>query len=350
MMIPHFPNFPYFSYTDADRSFFQKYLEDRLPAEIFDAHIHINLPDHVARVPEKRWQDDWALECGHVLSVEDAYCLAELLFPNRRYFPAALPLPVREADLKENNRYLAAMGQTGKLKSFMAVRPEWDPEEVEQTLLNNGFLGFKPYPDVVSGKKGEQIGIFDFIPPKQWEILNRNKKAVMLHLPRKDRLADIDNIRELLEARSKYSEVTIIVAHLGRSFCPIFLKQGLAGLGSQKSAFFFDVSGVMNPEVFNIAFEQIPLENIMYGTDWPIFLWHGKREWTERTYINISREQFSWNTVRRSSNEKAGYTLILYEQLRAILDSLDRCAPGKSARRQIFSLNAQKILDLNQTL
>ena len=86
----------------------------------------------------------------------------------------------------------------------------------------------------------------------------------------------------------------------------------------------------------------------MYGTDWPIFLWHGKREWTERTYINISREQFSWNTVRRSSNEKAGYTLILYEQLRAILDSLDRCVPGKSARRQIFSQNAQKILDLKQ--
>jgi hypothetical protein len=50
----------------------------------------------------------------------------------------------------------------------MTVRPKWDPATVEWVLLEGNFVGFKRYPDV-----------------------------------------------------------TVIIAHFGRSFCPYYLKEGL---------------------------------------------------------------------------------------------------------------------------
>ena len=76
----------------------------------------------------------------------------------------------------------------------------------------------------------------------------------------------------------------------------------------------------------------------------PICLFHGKREWTERAYINLSSEDFSWNTNRRSSNEEEEYTLFVYEQVRAILDAMDRNGFTDGQKEDVFFLNAKRLL------
>jgi len=340
------PYIPYFRRTARDAEYYECFLQPRLPAEIFDVHMHLNLPEHVSAVDEQRLISDWALECGHVLSCDDAYAVAAELFPGCAYRIAGFPWPIREADLRANNEYLAQMKRDGRLEPFMALRPEWDLEEVERTLLQGGFVGFKPYPDIVSGVKGADIGIFDFLPKPQWRIADKHKKAVMLHLPRKQRLADPDNITELLEARERFPDTEIIVAHLGRAFCPYFLEKGLSLLGSAVKGFRFDISGVTNPEVLDMAFERIDPRNILFGSDMPIFLWHGTRRWTERTYLNISREKFHWNTVRPEPEEAEEFTLFLYEQLRHTLDSMDRHGLGDPEKAGVFGGNAQGVLKL----
>lgn len=336
---------PYLSRTAGDRAFYREHIQGRLPPAIFDIHVHINLPEHIAMVPESRWLTDWALESGHLLSCEDAYACARELYPDAAYKIAGFPWPIREADLKGNNAYLAKLRQEGRLWPFMVVRPDWPIEEIEETLTTGNFVGFKPYPDMVTGVKGADISIFDFFPHEQWALLDRHKKAVMLHLPRKGRLADPENIKELLVARDKYPDVTIIIAHFGRAFCPTYLDKGLDQLGDP-SAFYFDTAAVMNPAVYDVAFSRIPATRILYGSDMPILLWHGKREWTEFTYRNLCREDFSWNKARRSREEEAIYTLFLYEQMRAILDALDRNGCVESDKSAIFSQNAKEALRL----
>ena len=227
----------------------------------------------------------------------------------------------------------------------MAVRPEWNVEHVEETLKKGDFVGFKPYPDMVSGVKGADMSIFDFCPHRQWAVLERHKKAVMLHLPRKERFADEDNIRELKDARQKYPNVTIIIAHFGRSFTPYYLRLGLERLGGP-TGFYFDTSAVINPDVYNVAFGEIPADRILYGSDMPITFWHGKREWTERSYVNLTRENYSWNKNRRSPEEESRYTIILYEGVRAILDAIDRYALGGKAEECVFGDNALAALHL----
>ena len=143
------------------------------------------------------------------------------------YKIAGFPWPIREAAMVQNNAYMATLHRQNKLTPFMVVRPERPAEEIEQTLIEGEFVGFKPYPDMVSGVKGAEMSIFNFLPHEQWQILNRHKKTVMLHLPRRGRLADDNNVHELLTARNKYPDVNIILAHFGRAFCPVYLREGL---------------------------------------------------------------------------------------------------------------------------
>jgi len=340
----------YLSKTDTDEAFYREYIQSRLPQWIFDIHVHLNLPEHISMVPASRWLTDWALESGHLLTYEDAVACATALYPDAQYEMAGFPWPIREADLAANNAYLARLRQERLLSPFMVVRPEWATEEIEKTLVDGKFVGFKPYPDMYTGIKGADISIFDFFPHEQWALLDRHKKAVLLHLPRRNRIADDDNVRELLAARDKYPDVTIIIAHFGRAFCPIYLDQGLNKLGSEAGGFYFDTAAVINPAVYDLAFSRIPITRILYGSDMPILLWHGKRVWTERKYTNLCREPFTWNQERRSPEEEARYTFFLYEQMRSILDALDRNGFSEEDKAGVFAANAKKALRLQAHL
>ncbi len=336
---------PYVTRTEFDREFYEQHIKNRLPQTIFDVHVHLNLPEHISMVPESRWLTDWALESGHLLSCEDAYSCAKELYPDTAYELAGFPWPIREADLPSNNDYLAKLSMENRLTPFMVVRPEWPIQEIEKSLLYGNFVGFKPYPDMHTGVKGADISIFDFFPHEQWALLDRHKKAVILHLPRKERLADKDNIKELLIARNKYPDVTIIIAHFGRAFCPVYLEKGLDGLGDL-DGFYFDTTAVINPAVYDLALSRIPITHILYGSDMPILLWHGKREWTKYKYTNLCREKFKWNQHRRSKEEESAYTFFLYEQIRSILDSLDKNGCSEKDKSGVFGQNAKRVLGI----
>jgi len=337
---------PYFIRTPVDEAYYAEHLQNRLPPDIFDVHVHLNDAAHIANVPKSRFLTDWAMEAGHLLPVDDAYACVSEMFPGVNYRIAGMPWPIREADLVANNAYLAEPANRQRLAPFMAVRPEWSVDDIETALVEGAFVGFKPYPDMVSGVKGADMSIFDFLPHEQWEILNRHRKVLMLHLPRADRLAAPDNVNELLEARQKYPDVAIIVAHFGRAFCPVFLERGLDRMGDEAAGFFFDTTAVINPAVYDVAFSRLPVENILYGSDLPIFFWHGRREWTDRDYHNLCREDFFWNKERRSADEEAGYTFFLYEQMRAILDVMDKHGMGMTEKAGLFGANARKLLGL----
>jgi predicted TIM-barrel fold metal-dependent hydrolase len=348
-MAVHLDHVPRYARTPLDEEFYRERLRPRLPDAIFDVHVHINLPEHVLQVPPERIQSDWALQCGAVLTCEDAYRIAEDMFPGIRYSIAGFPWPVREADLASNNDYLAQMRRIGWLSPFMVVKPEWDPEEVEATLLEGGFVGFKPYPDMVSGQKGADISILDFIPHSQWALLEKHGKAVVLHLPRAERLASRANASELLEIRQRYPGVGIIIAHFGRSFCPDFMRGGLAAMGRHVAEFHYDLSGVMHAESLRLAFEAIPAERILYGSDLPIFHWHGDTECTPKGYLHLSRESYPWVKEHRPAERESRYVLFLYRQIAAVLDTLEHRGATRDQIRGVFGENARTLLGLTRS-
>ena len=76
-----------------------------------------------------------------------------------------------------------------------------------------------------------------------------------------------------------------------------------------------------------MAFARLDHRRIIYGTDLPMLLWHGKREWDEHGYHNLCREDFSRNKHKYPQGE-AGYTYYLYEQFNNILNVIGATSTG----------------------
>jgi predicted TIM-barrel fold metal-dependent hydrolase len=113
-------------------------------------------------------------------------------------------------------------------------------------------------------------------------------------------------------------------------------------LGEDKNAIYFDTSAVLNPEIYEAALESLDWTRILFGSDMPILLWHGKRKWTETEYINLCREDFSWNKHIEERKKEDHYTFFLYEQINNILNALQKKGAGDKEKQGLFSDNALK--------
>lgn len=336
--------YDYFHYTELDRSYYEEHLKDRLPQVILDSHSHLNLPAHVADVPPERLANDWALQYGMQMTAEDMAFYFGKFFPDKDVKCVSFPYPIKEAHMEANNAYVAQCAREGKIAhGLMCVKPEYSCEYIEQQVKELGFSGFKPYPDLVSGEKGAEIGIFQFFPHEQIALAERLGLPVVMHLPRAGRMPDENNIRELREIRQKYPDLKMIIAHFGRCFTSYHFRLALERLGSDAEGFFFDTAAVLNPDVLRMGFDHLSTDQILFGMDQPIFLWHGYREWSDTKYFNIARENFSWNVNRQPPEVEEKYTLFIYRQLDNILNELDRFGASAEARDAIFRGNCARI-------
>jgi predicted TIM-barrel fold metal-dependent hydrolase len=333
----------YFTVTDLDREFFNEKLKDRLSGMILDAHTHINLPEHIAMVPQSRIDGDWALQSGCEMTMEEANGYAAALFPGVDYRFTAFPFPIREADTEGNNTYIAELIKTGKIAfGLLTIRPEMNLAAIEEQLANGGFAGLKPYPDYVSAHKGSEVSIFDFLPRPVLALAERLGKCIVLHLPRAGRFADENNIRELREIMLEFPNLKIIIAHLGRCFNPYYFQKAAEILGDDIHRFWFDTAAVMNPEVLTLAMKTLHGDQLLFGLDLPILLWHGSRRWTEKAYHNVCRENLAWNKHIEGAAVEAGYTFFVYEQLNNILNVMESLGKGEEYKQAFFYENANR--------
>ena len=332
----------YFKYTEYDGEFYDRYIRDRLPDEIIDMHAHIST-DEIRKncTPD---MTDWAAQCGSVMAIDDHDKYASILYPGKKVYLNALPAVTRGTDVVGGNNYLAGLKKEGRVRfCCMLTDPSWSGELTEKYLLDGNFDGYKPYPDFVAGQKSVEITMFDFVNREQYDVLNKHNKIMVLHIPRAGRFADPSNIRELCEIRERYPNIKLIIAHCGRSYAMNVIKEAHRQIGDNLNNFYYDISAVLNPEVLEYMLTHVSHERLMYGTDLPVFLWHGRRRWTPDKYFNLAREDFEWNKHEEGRETEAGYTFFLYEQLKNILDTADKFG-GRETADKIFYKNAVNYL------
>lgn len=335
--------YDYFHYTQFDKAYYDAHLKGRMPKRFIDSHTHMNLPEHLVDVPPERIANDWALQNGMRMTAEDAALYYNTLFPDQEWELTSFPFPIKEAHLEENNDYIAKCAMDGKIRyALMCTKPTYSCEYIAKEYEEKGFSGLKPYPDLVSGQKGAEIGIFQFLPHEQLVLAEKAHMPIVMHLPRAGRMPDDGNIRELREIRQKYPDLVMVIAHFGRCYTPYHFNQALDKLGDDVSGFWFDTAAVTNPAVLDIALERLDTRRILFGTDEPIFLWHGYRHWTETSYINLAQEDFPWNTHRQEALAQE-HTLFVYRQIDNILTALERAGFGEDVKDDIFYHNCVRV-------
>ena len=330
---------PYFHKTDVDEAFYDHNIRSRIPSRIIDAHGHFSLPEHDVALTEKSHAVKWVLDSWTDMSYEDARGYASALFPKLSVDFVALPKPLRGVDTAGNNSYIAALIRDKGIRGLYTPLPEEDTAQIERKYISGGFCGFKPYPYMADAVIMGEVSIFEFMPKEQFALADKLKAAVLLHLPRAGRLADGNNISEIREILDRYPDIKLVLAHFGRCFQPMYFEKGLDLLGDDIKRLWFDTSAVISPDVYELAAGHLDRTRIIFGTDIPIMLWHGRYEWDDKGYYNICREDFVWNK-HKYPDEEAGYTYYVYEQINNTLNAFEE---DKDAVENIFHRNAENV-------
>ncbi|MFB3892155.1 MAG: amidohydrolase family protein [Phycisphaerae bacterium] len=339
-------------YNDVDRSFWHEHLEGWLPREIIDAHTHFIDPAlRQSPVTEEMRRQMWVNEASQPIDAPSAQRCIATVFPGRKVSCLAIGSPDLAYDIERSNEYVRAECLKRGWLSLAMLKPQWTQQQVAAELDKPGVIGVKPYYTLIGYNPHtrdvyQEASIFEFLPHHALEVIDQRRAWVTLHVPKAARLGHPDNIREIQEIRRRYPRVILVIAHLGRCYTEPHALEGLPPLADDEGLY-FDNSAVLNPAVHRLALKLFGPRRVLYGTDNPVFYMRGRRTWEGRQYINHTSHDFYFNRGRREPPEiEAGYTLYMYEALKAIKDACADMGLGAGDVRAMFLDNAQRLLTL----
>ena len=332
-------------YFKVDYPFYKQYLRDFLPERIIDVHSHAgNNPGRQPGDPEPTFWPEW-VTFGHGMRLPDLLDAYIKMFPGKEVLPVCFSTSSRE-DVDERNAYVSRELKNYKNNAWALLwtSPDWSEDELTERVESGGFMGIKPYLNMVQGIPVNEIEIFDYLPRHHLEAAEKHGWMVMLHIPRSERLADPVNIAQLREISAEYPGIKLIIAHIGRSYCPRFGKEGIPPLKDCENLS-FDFSANSNQEVMELLIRTVGPKRILYGSDMPITAMRAKRICEGDEYINYVRHA-DWqdNRTRRNIEEEESYTFFLYEEILAFKKAAVSCDLSRSDIEDIFFNNAYRML------
>ncbi len=319
---------------------FKEEFEDFLPSRILDFHVHVFPRNAVPPGCEKYLSSGG--EVTQYTIEELKQDLAEL-YPKRECYAICFGIPYKELNAYNNNEYVAKSCDRKHFFPLRLLRPEEDPKVVTEDIRKKEFLGFKPYFSYVNKPDVNDVEINDMLPGRLMEIADKFGLIVMLHIPRRARLADPLNQRQIIALAEHYPGAKIVLAHIGRAY---FLKNIIGHLEKIKHLpnVYFDLAMLNNWEVLEYLFDNVDSHKILYATDTPMALAPGKSVEINNQYAYITPGPWHAGTVIMDESKKLIYTSFLYEEIRAIKKAVRRLNLPKLFVENLFYSNGMKLL------
>ena len=305
-----------------------KILADFLPDRIFDAHCH----------PE-----DYAVYYKDTVSY----------FGNRERTVNMIPMPASEMSGAGTGKATEVLdASTENIRKQLASHPEIcgeimvapadTPEDIENRIAYVGsgrLTGLKPYHLLSVKKPTFQAEIGEYLPESAWEVAQKRKLAITLHLVKDQSLSDPENLSYIISHTKRYPDAKLILAHCARSFAAwtgIGSFEKIAGIDS----IFYDFSGICeSPQMF-MLWKKAGTEKCMWGSDYPISQLSGKA-------VSLA-DSFYW-IGEKDLESFAGPTefhswLVGTENLMAVRQAAQMAELSEDAVEDFFFNNAQRIL------
>ncbi|MCG9478582.1 MAG: amidohydrolase [Actinomycetia bacterium] len=334
-----------------DLKIFGEQFEDFLPDKIIDFHIHLWKYEFFSReISQKRLNHNPVLDSDLVngFTVEDFKNFVEKTFPQKKYEGLFFGLPVIETDLNKNNEYIVEVCK--KNRCYGLFNPESNLKEIPQDFFKNRFVGFKPYPELANArssnncrKSKEDISMFDFISDQVLEFCQEYGLILLIHIPRAGRLRDRRNIEELKEMGSRYSNIKIVLAHAGRSYCYSDIKDSINYLKGLKNLY-VDTAMINNFSVIEVLLEGLGPEKILYGSDLPVAALKGKNVDINDKHYFITDKPRDWSLSSPVLNLDS-FTFFIYEIIRSIRIAAMNKSLSREQIHKIFYLNAHNLIN-----
>ncbi len=324
-----------------DSRIWREELDDFVPSRVFDVHTHIYRwafdldPDKAsgpfargigAMFPEVTWE---------LADKVDAQ-----LMPGRTVERLAFPFPFPKCDFEGSNSYVAQQvargGNAGR--SLMLVHPGMSGEELETAVRRHGHLGFKPYrwyaPDPVEGR------LTDFMPEHQVAVADRLGLIIMMHLSKRDAIADPDNVDDLVRLSDKYPRAKWILAHCARSYSFWAIEKSAARLRGLPNVW-YDTSTVCDADALDALYTGVGVDRVMYGSDDMIGPMRGKYVTFGMSWAYLSPDNHAMSLAHCDGR----MTFTRYEQLRAMQRGGRRIGLTEAQRQALFYGTARALVE-----
>ena len=341
-----------FEVKDVDRQVYENELRDFLPEKMIDMHTHVWLDrfkahskDAFARVVQ------WPSLVAKENPVEDLIETYKLMFPAQQVTPLMFSSIKTGDDFDGLNNYIRESSQKYHFPALLYAKPEWSGEEVEKRVIEGGFLGLKVYLNLAPAYIPQaEIRIFDFLPHHQLEVLHQHRWIVMLHIPRDGRLQDPVNLAQMIEIEKTYPGVQVIIAHVGRAYCPEDVGNAFDVL-SETEQMRFDFSANTNDWVFEQLINAVGPKRIVFGSDLPILRMRMRRICEDGIYVNLVPKGLygdvsgDKNMREVSGDEAAKLTFFMYEEILAFKRAAERTGLTQKDITDIFYENGQSLIE-----
>ncbi len=255
-------------YREVDLPVFREIVEPLLTGKILDIHVHTRAD--VLAGHQHMMRNKYPGRELEKYPVKDLLETARLMWPGQEFHALVFGMPTLELRDSSNEHVVRECGQRDNLYPLYVPDLQATEARIRSTILENGYLGFKPYWSLVEGKATEEeVSILDMLPTAYMRVAEELGLIIMLHIPGKGRLASQANIDNLRRLSREYRNAKIIIAHLGRSYCLWSMKGGIAKLCDLPNVY-WDTSVVQEAMVFKVFFDRVDPAKAMYGTDLPI--------------------------------------------------------------------------------
>jgi len=326
-------------YQQADRQIWEEELESFVPARIFDAHIHLIDPRHIAKPPSST-----SFVARSYAGMDTLKQWASVLYPGREAHFLTLGMPCPGIDVAPHNQWCTEqILQDPQSRLNILVTPSCALEEIRRNASLPGVVGLKPYRLFSVTGDVAQCRIHEFLPHAQLELANELGLWVTLHLSRSDACADEYNLRDLEEfTNRRYPRIRWILAHCARSFTYWPIRQGLARLRDMPNIY-YDVSAVTDVRPLITLFSGENPRRIFYGSDGV-----GATYWPGQ-YTAFGR---AWQAVRTDLLDlkfphcEGRPILAIYEQLLSMKHAAEIAGWGATEIGNVFWNNAAEALGL----
>lgn len=334
---------PHWAPSALDRRIWEEELDDFVPSHVFDVHTHLHDWAHYTD-PDKA-TGPYAASIGTYFPKATRAIADEVdaaLMPGRKVDRLSFPFPYpRPIDTGAANTHVAAEIAEAPLSAgLMLVQPETPPEVIRETISRTGLIGLKPYLVYARGAPPAEARITDFLPEAQIALADELGLIIMMHLSKRDAVADPDNIRDLRDLTERYPNAKWCLGHCARSYSAWAIEAAARHLRGIPNIW-YDTSTVCEADALDALYTGVGVDRVMYGSDDLIGPMRGK-------YIAFGR---AWSLLHPGNHSLTlghclpDMTFIRYEQLRAMKRGARQIGLTEAQRKALFYDTARALVD-----
>jgi len=252
---------------------FRDQLDDELPTDIIDAHVHASRGEDFDVTKAQGIMDKSASTYPET-TIEQSHQIDTILHPNQNVRKLRFAHAFAGINHAAVNAYLLEQSPPKDRVALFGISE--NDEEVEYTreeLRSGKYFGLKMY--YCSGTT-EKKNLYEYFPREVLEVAQKVDVPIILHLPK----TVSRSLDELDALTADFPHLRLMLAHVGVTWTyPSDFESTMAKVASHTNIF-VDTSGVTDASIIQTALEQLGPGRVLYGSDEPLNLLR------EHTYVN----------------------------------------------------------------